>query len=293
MEDIKSKQAFILWGVGQSFIDTCELSAEYLLKYTSYDVVIYYGNGKTSSLTSPRLQKIDLSTFDFYKENFIDGKPKFAFTPYITKLALELYDEVAYIDSDIQVTPNIKDIFNEHSKITIYPLACRYPWYYTLDRGRDWIGDKVKQNIPYERQLTPTLGISCHIANKNCLSFIDEWVTLTKKLVTDNTQGVHEEAIFNALVWQKGGNKFISTKLAWVPQPEAILEVIDIYNSPEGKPLHPDGTNPSYILTKNTWGGGMSCFPLDKNEFWGLHTIKEINKAKQAYLYIEEYFNKL
>jgi hypothetical protein len=213
---------------------------------------------------------------------------QFSFTPYVTKYALESYNEVAYIDSDIQVTPNIKDIFNEHAQITDYPLACRYPWYFTLDRGRNWVGDKIKQNIIYERQLTPTLGVSCHIANKNCISFINEWAELTMQLVKENTpQGVHEEAIFNALTWSKEGTKFIPTKFAWTPNPEAILEAEEIYLSPKGKPHHPDGSNPTFLLEKNSWGGGMSCIPLNKNEFWGLHTIKDPDKVKKAYQYIK------
>ena len=290
MEDTKFNKAFVTWGVGQSFIDNCEILAEYLLRYTPYDVVIYYGNGNSPSLTSSRLQKVDLSTFDFYKSGFINGKLQFALTPYITKYALKLYDEVAYLDSDIQVTPNIKDIFNEHAQITDYPLACRYPWYFTLDKGKDWVGDIVKQNVIYERQLTP-LGVSCHIANKNCTSFINEWAELTIQLVEKNAiQGVHEEAIFNALTWSKGGTKFIPTKFAWVPNPEAILEAEEIYLSPEGKPRHPDGTNPTFLLEKNSWGGGMSCIPLNKNEFWGLHTIKDLDKVKKAYQYIKENF---
>ena len=215
---------------------------------------------------------------------------EFTITPIITQLALDSYDEVAYLDSDIQVTPYIKNIFKEFDNISDYPLACRYPWFYTQVNGKDWIGDKIKQNILY-RQLTPTLGISCHIANKKCLPFINEWVELTKKLTKNSSeQGVHEEAVFNALVWSKGGNKWIPSKFAWVPNPEAILEAEEIYSSPKGKPHHPDKSNPAFLLEKNSWGGGLSCIPLNKNEFWGLHTIKNIDKVKKAYLYIEKHF---
>lgn len=293
MEDTKSKKAFVTWGMGQPFIDNCEVLAQYLLKYTSHDVVIYYGNGNSPSLTSSRLQKINLSVLDSYEKGFIDGELQFVFTPHVTRHALESYDEVAYLDSDIQVTPNIKDIFNEHSSITNLPLACRYPWYHTLVGGKSWIGEEVKQNIPYERQLTPTLGVCCHIANKKCIPFVDEWVHLTNQLMKKGSslKQIHEEAIFNALTWNKGGDKFIPTKFAWVPNPEAILEAEEIYTSPENKPHHPDKSNPTFLLEKNSWGGGMSCFPLNKNEFWGLHTIKNADKVKKAYLYIEKHYS--
>lgn len=294
MEDIKFNKAFVTWGVGQSYIDNCEILAEYLLEYTPYDVVIYYGNGNSPTLTSPRLQKIDLSNLDFYKKGVINNKLQFVITPCITQHSLELYDEIVYLDSDIQVTPNIKDVFNEHTQITDYPLACRYPWYYMTADGKSWIADKIKQNIPYNRQLTPTLGVSCHIANKNCIPFINEWVELTIKLTSKvpfHTPGIHEEAVFNALTWSKGGTKFIPTKFAWSPNPEAILEAEEIYLSPEGKPYHPDGSNPTFLLEKNCWKGmGVSCIPLNKNEFWGLHTIKDPDKVKKAYQYIKENF---
>ena len=296
MEDIKSKQAFTLLGVKQSYIDSCEILISYLLKYTTADIIFYYGDGVSTLPPSPRFKKINLETLNLEFDISFFPNP---LNPFIIKETLKSYDEVVYLDSDIQITPNIKDIFKESFRIDTYPLACRYPWYYTLVNGKPWVGDKVKEFIPYKHQHTPTLGVSCTISNKNCITFLNRWIELFLQIYTPDKaktfieEGIHEESIFNALVWQEGGNKFIPTKLAWVPQPEAILEAIDIYNSPEGNPLHPDGTNPSYILTKNTWGGGMSCIPLNKNEFWGLHAFKEINKTKQAYLYIEKYFNKL
>jgi len=293
MEVTKSNRAFVTFGIGQSFIDNCEILANYLLKYTTADVLIYYGKGTPSPSASPRLHKINLEELDL---NFDIKKFPNPLNPFIIKETLSLYDEVAYLDSDIQVTPNVKDIFQEVFKITTYPLACRYPWYYTMVNGNNWVGDKIIQSIPYENQTTPTLGVSCTVSNKSCIPFLSKWIDLSLELCepdraeASEKEGIHEEAIFNALVWQTNGNNFITTKLAWAPTPEAILEALEIYASPEEKPYHPDATNPSFILEKNTWGGGMSCIPLNKNELWGLHTIKTPHLVKEAYLYIEKHF---
>ena len=49
MGDTKSnKKVIITYGIGQSYIDNCEILASYLLKYTPYDIIIYYGNGSVS-----------------------------------------------------------------------------------------------------------------------------------------------------------------------------------------------------------------------------------------------------
>ena len=53
-------RAFITFGIGQSFIDNCELLADHLLRYTTADVLIYYGGGTPSPSASPRLHKINL-----------------------------------------------------------------------------------------------------------------------------------------------------------------------------------------------------------------------------------------
>ena len=289
-------KAFITLGIGQSYIDSCELLADHLLKYTTADVLIYYGNGKPAYFASPRLHKINLEGLT---PGFDIKKFPNPLNPFIIKETLKTYDEVVYLDCDIQVTPNINQAFKEVKNITTYPLACRYAWYYSQVNGNPWVGEKITNNIPYEKQSTPTLGVCCTVSNKQCLPFLTQWIDNTLNLIPQDiedtsarAEGIHEEAIFNAMVWQVKGEQFIPTKLAWSPNPEVILVAEEIYASPKDRPHHPDWTNPTFLLEKNTWDWnfGFSCLPLNKTDFWGVHTIKTPSLEKETYLYIEKFF---
>jgi len=122
----KSKRAFTIFGVGYQYGESARILANYLLKYTPYDVVLYYGDCYLPPTASPRLKMVNLEdlNLDFDIKKFPNP-----LNPLIIKFTLKDYDEVVYLDSDIQVTPHIQDIFNETDKISECPLFNRYPYW--------------------------------------------------------------------------------------------------------------------------------------------------------------------
>lgn len=61
MKDNIPKRAFALFGVGSPYKESARILADYLLKYTIYDVVLYYNGLPTfKPSASPRLKTINI-----------------------------------------------------------------------------------------------------------------------------------------------------------------------------------------------------------------------------------------
>lgn len=299
MGDIKSNRAFVLYGIGQSYIDQCILLAEYLIKYTPYDVIIYYGHGDNPSYLGPRVKLIKLedTLFDT-KDDLILQKTIFqSIKPYILKDSLQYYDELTYLDSDIQVTPNINKIFKYHSDIVNYPLSNRYQWEFLLYNGSSWVAEYIRNYLGNPEQCLPTLCSCLIIFNRNCESFLEEWSQVTQDLLNEYMNNPewknrgHDEGTLNCLMWKYGYKKYLPSNLAWVKDEIGVLETFTCLNNPTTQKPHPG--DPSHILLETSWGGGMGNSPNKKENLYGFHTVKELDIAKIIYYIIERNFKKL
>ena len=299
MEDIKSNRAFVLYGIGQSYIDQCILLAEYLVKYTPYDVIIYYGQGNYTSYLGPRVKLIKLEDTLFgTKDDIILQRTIFqSIKPYVLLDSLNHYEEITYLDSDIQVTPNINKIFNYHTKITDYPLANRYQWEFLLYGGESWVAEYIRKHIGDPEQCLPTLCSCLIIFNKKCESFLAEWYNLTTELLDEYLSNSkwknrgHDEGTLNVLMWKYKHKNYLPSNLAWVKNEVSALETFTQLNNPDKQTPHPG--DPSHILLESSWGGGMGNSPNKMENLYGFHTIKELDTAKIIYYIIERNFKKL
>ncbi len=295
MKDIIPKRAFTLFGIGSPYKESARILADYLLKYTIYDVIFYYNGLATfKSSASPRLKIINIENLNL---DFDITKFPNSLNPNIIKSTLENYDEVVYLDSDIQITPYINNIFKEANKITNYPLACRYPYWYMfyMHNGKEhgWIGDNIKQTILYDSQSTPNLQVCCTISNKNCIPFIQEWIDFTNLITSKNSNSglEHEEGIFNALMWNKKNTTYLPHRFSWVSHPEFISHATEIWNTPENYIRNTEGDNDmnSFFIPQK-YSHSLTFLPPKKEELWGIHCIKSPYLIDQAFNLIEEHF---
>lgn len=296
MGGTKSKQAFVLYGIGQNYIDQCVLLSKYLIKYTSYDVLIYYSQGKPTEYLGPRTKFISLKDdLISFKEDKIHQRTIFqSIKPYVLLNSLNHYNDLVYLDSDIQVTPNITKAFNHHKNIVDYPLVNRYQWEYLFYNNLPWVSEYILKSLGNPPQCLPTL-CSCFIVfNTNCSPFISEWLQLTQDLLPEylnNPQWKnrgHDEGTLNGLMWKKQYSKYIPSNLAWVKNEEAVIEAFNHYKNTNQLTPHPG--DPSHVLLNTSWKGGMGNAPKALEDLWGFHTIKELDTAKIIYYFIEKFF---
>lgn len=296
MVGIKSDKAFVLYGIGQSYIDQCSLLAQYLIKYTSYDVLIYYSQGEPTSYLGPRVYLIDLKDkFIEFKDDKIHQRTIFqSIKPYILKDSLSHYGELVYLDSDIQVTPNIGKLFNHHKDIVNYPLTNRYQWEYLLFNGKPWVSEYILDYLDNPEQCLPTLCSCLMVFGKNCEEFLSEWLTLTQGLLDIylgdskwKNRG-HDEGTLNGLMWKYKYTKYLPSNLAWIKDERGATEAFSLLNNPENQETHPGDS--SHFLLKTSWGGGMGNSPNKKENLYGFHTVKKLDEAKIIYYIIEKNF---
>jgi len=289
MEGTKSNRAFVIVGVGNLSGEGARILADYLLRYTVYDVVLYYGDCSLKPSASPRLKMIDLKTLNL---DFDFTKFPNPLNPLAIKLSLETYDEVVYLDSDIQVTPHIQDVFKEADKITDYPLFNVYPQKYMfchIDKIRHWwVSETIRSYLPYEDQTTNTISVCLSLSNKQCLPFLSEWIELTKKEFFDAIN--HEEALACALMWNKRNTNHLPQRIVWSFDPEVILEAVSIWNDSSNQKVHPQNPN-HFLIQKHFWGKDMSMIPFNKKDLWGVHYIKPIYKIKQIFKFIDKHYS--
>lgn len=298
MEVSKSKQAFLLYGVGQSYINNCAKLADYLVKYTTHDVVIYYGEGEVSTNINPRIKYVALPPYRFIFSKEIEGdKGKLiqSIKPYLFRDILHTYEEVTYIDSDIQVTPNISYINYLYPRVKDYPLANRYAWHFMLYQGKSWVCEYVSEYLGNPPQLTPTLCANFIIFNRNCIEFINEWHTLTDTLLEESITNPewknrgHEESTFNALLWKKGYSDHLESYFSWISHPNGVAESYHLIQHPDKGDRHPSyGSH--FILKENGWVGLMGVTPDTHDRLWGFHCIKDPEQVEQVYEQIKQNF---
>ena len=297
MGDTISKQAFVLYGIGQSYIDQCILLSKYLIKYTSCDVLIYYSQGKISTYLGPRAKTINLkdNLLKFKKDPIHQIQLFQSIKPYILKDSLNYYDELVYLDSDIQVTPNINKLFTYHKNISNYPLVNRYQWEFMLYNNQPWVSEYILNHLKNPKQCLPTLCSCLMVFNKECKEFLVEWFNLTQELLEEYISNPkwknkgHDEGTLNGLFWKNKYTQYLPSNLAWVKNENGALETFNLLNSPNQQKQHPG--DPSHILLETSWGGGMGNSPNKIENLYGFHTIKDINDAQMVYYITEKNFN--
>lgn len=308
-------RSYLLFAIGQSYIDKIKLLVDYLIKYSSYNIVLVYGEGKVN-YSYDRLTSIEINIPYVIDFNVAKHKPSavrncylMTFKPSACQLALQntSFDEFVYLDSDVLPTPNIDKMFDIWSKeCTNFPLLSKYPPNTYMIEGRPLVLDKVLNllGINREKRSVHSLCAGFFFFNRNCLSFIKTWTSFiqskeyTDAFVKPDGHGNLEmcqytdEGGCNALMWFYGYNNYVGP-MVWTSRSECVKYVLNTFNVPTRIYYHPD-YNFTHAWTPDEYAypyvGNASVFPLNKNDLFAFHAIKDYDEFKRGIEYIEEIY---
>jgi len=273
-------RAYVLFAVGQSYIDKIQILVDYLLKYSINNIVLCYSEGVVN-FSDDRLISIYMSipyVIDFnihpHAPSSVRNCYLMSFKSTACQLAIKKtnYDEFVYLDSDVLPMPNIDTMFDVwSSQCTNFPLLSKYPSNEMLIEGRPLVLDKVL-NI---------LGIS---RNMQCVP-PDEFGNLDMCQYTD-------EGPINSLLWLYGYDKYIGP-MVWTSLGECIKYVLGSYHTSIPITLHPDYPN-TYGWTPDEYSypyvGNASVFPINKNDLFAFHAIKDYKEFELGIKYVDELY---
>ena len=298
----KHKKAYVICAVGQAYIDSTQYVIEVLNRYTKYPIFLYYANGDVNY----DFDKLIIQPFTPANVEMDSNKSlKFLTTlkAHVTLSVLKNYDvdTIIMLDSDIVVTPVIDDVFDEYeNEIENYPIFLRYSWTIINIMGRQHVSDYIREYVGAKHQnLTAICSCLC-IANRNCLSFLEEWKQYCedKHLIDyhynqnpDIYFDFNDEAIANALLWKYKATKVMECNLVWGVEEKTATFAFEYYDGRIGK-LERHSSYPSHFKVPEEYEVpfGLSVLPERKRDMWGFHGPKDIEEIKKIANIIETRF---
>jgi len=309
------KHAYVLFAVGQTYINKIQSLVEYLLRYSTNDVLLYYSEGAVD-YSHPRLRCFYTAIPYLIDFNIPGHRPTavrnlylMTYKPDICKSAIQdtCYDGYLYMDSDVLPTPNIDLMVNKWSnQCTNFPLFSRYPTDNSYIDDRPLILDNVLSmlNIGRENKSIFELCAGFFFFNKNCHKFIDHWIQFvhsrkyTDYFTVPNSHNNHDlchysdEGAANALMWYYKHNDCIGP-MVWTALGECVRYVLT-YNPNVEQPIYHQEYNGRYVRTPNQYSEpytrDISIFPLDKNEMFAFHGIKDSGEFNKGIAYINQLY---
>lgn len=308
-------RAYVLFAIGQSYIDKMQLLVDYLLKYSSYNIVLCYSEG-TVNFSYDRLTSIYMEVPYIIDFNVAKHSPAgvrnlylMSFKQNACQLAIQntKYEEFVYLDSDVLPTPNIDSMFDIWSKqCTNFPLLSKYPPNQYFIEGRPLVLDKVLNILGISRNCESVYSLCAgfFFFNRNCESFIKTWTCLIQSkqyidafVKPDNCGNLEmcqytDEGAGNALMWLYGYNNYVGP-MVWTSLSKCVKYVLNSYKTPIKDKLHPDYPN-TYAWTPDEYAypyvNNASVFPVNKKDLFAFHSIKDYNEFKLGIKYIDELY---
>jgi hypothetical protein len=310
-----NNRAYVLFAVGQSYIDKIQILVDYLLKYSTYNIVLCYSEGVVN-FTNDRLTSIYMDIpyvidFDIYPHSPASVRNCYLmnFKSTACQLAIKKtnYDEFVYLDSDVLPTPNIDIMFDVwSSQCTNFPLLSKYPANEIRIEGRPFVLDKVLNILGISRnmQCVPSLCAGFFFFNRQCWSFINTWTSFiqSKQYIDVFTKPdgfgnldmcqYGDEGAINSLMWLYGYDKYIGP-MVWTSLGECVKYVLDSYHTSIPVTLHWDYPD-TYALTPDEYSypyvEDASVFPINKNDLFAFHAIKDHKEFELGIKYVDELY---
>lgn len=305
----KYKRAYVVYSIGQKFIDMTETLIGQLNRYSKYPVFLYYSRG-TVNFNSPNLikQKFEFPDLMDYNLHGLDPeKVRERILNNIKPLVVDKFlndyniDEFVYLDADILVTPIIDSVFTKYADlIENSPIFLKYTWDWVFVNGKPQVGDKILEKLDIERN--PTVYSLCagfFIGNKNCKSFMSDYKRicldpdLIKMCIDDPLvyEEFNDEPIANAVVWLYEGKHYVQPDLLWTWNFESVKFMFDFYDGKVGSlPEHPSLPNHYQIPQEYEIPHGLSVIPKLKMNLLGIHSLKDPEMIRKAAEEIEKRF---
>jgi autotransporter strand-loop-strand O-heptosyltransferase len=187
-------------------------------------------------------------------------------------------EHAVFIDSDIQVRPNIDDLFNI-PQITKGPIIQKQRWDYVVANGMYIPGPQVSEFMGFDmenfKQPYPNGITFLVIFNSSHLELFKEWkkICFSEEIQKiRKTEFLHDELLLNCLLWKHKMPPYLVTVGLNVRNEK---DVNFFYQ-------YPNFTG-EFLSDMNDWGLGhysQSHIPFDKNDILFFHCVKELHVAE-------------
>jgi hypothetical protein len=202
-------------------------------------------------------------------------------------------DTVVMLDSDILPTPAIDSVFdNYESQVENYPLFLKYAWDIISVMGRPLVSEHIQNVIGIHPSRIPAMCSCLCIANRNCISFLEDWKywceneELLRYHYVDHKDiyfDFNDESIANALLWKYNADKYIPCDLMWAWKAESVKFAFDFYEGTVGElPIHESNEKHYRVPEAYEVPYGLSVLPKQKRDLLGFHGIKDIEQINAS-----------
>lgn len=277
-KNINDKTKCYLIYSNKNFENLAEQLIVGLNRYSSVDI-LHYTINYSSSLDYPNLKNIEFSI----DGDVADGQYMQFMKPKVFLDSLSRgYKSVVFLDADIQVRPNIDELFDYVKEIESAPIFQKAKWDFTTVHGKYIPGPLLNEFMQLPKQQYPQGVTNVVIFDSTHQDLFKEWerVCFSDEInEIRKKEFLHDELILNCLCWKYGlkpkqFNLFLNV---------TNLDDVDFFYS----------TKVEYIesLDMNSFGHGhhrQSYIPYERNSIKGFHCIKESSTALEINNYIRK-----
>ena len=285
------KKAFIIYS-NKNFEPISEQLLVGLTRYTEHQIVYYTVDFDSELHLKFDNLKCKRLNYSVDEDLITDGQYMQMLKPQVFMNAIEDgYDDIVFLDTDVQVNPNIKNIFDYFKDVeNDTPILQRQYWQY-LFIGPNYIpGPLLKNEMGYHEEKQ----FQCHgitnifLFKKEFKPFITKWCEWCQNTTIVNEirkkEYLHDELIFNLLTWKEK----VKFKLVNFLFNVTSLKDIKTFNC-----IEQDQTKNWFNF--NDIGLGhlfQSYAPFHKDDIMGYHCIKDPVVASEINDYIFSEFKK-
>ncbi len=298
----KYKRAYVVCAVGQSYIDATQGMVRSLNEYSKYPVILYYSDGVVNyEYDNLITQPFRLSNRTVEHEHTL--KLFTTLKAEVTLNSIKHYDvdTVVMLDSDILPTPSIDTVFDRYeSEVENYPIFLKYAWNIITVMGRQLVSDYIQTTIGVLPAKIPAICSCLCIANRNCISFLEDWkywcenevlINYHYRLNKDIYFDFNDESIVNALLWKYGATKYIPCDLMWAWNHKSVKFAFDFYDNKVGNlNIHESSPNHYRVPEEFEVPFGLSVLPMEKRNLLGFHGMKDVEQINSSIEEIKKRF---
>jgi len=231
-----NKEIFFTMGEA-NYMGLIELLVKSLNKFSSRKILVYGVNcdvpfdsdnmikKRVDFFTEDELGRIQNNTDNKWHKGDIIGLIMFKKYNLCIDVIESGYERGVWLDGDAFVTKNIDNIWKDFDDDSDYPLLTRHCIDYLIINWRDETGvirhrggegEEIERPLmenyfgKYSRS-TPYLQACFFTFNKNCIDFFKQAIEVSNFCTKagDLYGYIHDEALLNILIWNRGGKKYL------------------------------------------------------------------------------------
>jgi hypothetical protein len=186
------------------------------------------------------------------------------------------FKNAVFIDADVQIRSNIDDVFKYLIEIEDGPIYQKHPWDYSIVGSMYVPGPLLTEAMDLPPQKYSQGITNIMLFNQSHRELFKEWneICLSDK-INDirKKEFMHDELIFNCLLWKKS----IKPKQYWFLLNVLTLDDVNFF-------YNYNFSGYQNRVDLNQWGKGhfaQSFFNFDRDKLVGFHCVKEPELAAQ------------